>query len=130
VRCKTFKKYIYSKLDYTFAIFVFNGAGSGYVALCLDIVHLWSDITVPGARFEVFTVLTNQIKVFWVVIPCSVAIGYQCFREPCYLHFHPEVRGIKVLYNSGTLPQHYEGVSKSLWTALITKYMPTTINTH
>jgi len=23
-----------------------------------------------------------QIKDFWVVTPCSVAVGYQCFRGP------------------------------------------------
>jgi len=27
------------------------------------------------ARFEVFTVLTIQIEVFWVVTPASIAVG-------------------------------------------------------
>jgi hypothetical protein len=26
-----------------------------------------------------------QVEVFWVVIPCSDVVGYQCFREPCFL---------------------------------------------
>jgi hypothetical protein len=30
-------------------------------------------------RFEVFTVVKIQVEVFWVVIPCSVAVRYQCF---------------------------------------------------
>jgi len=27
-----------------------------------------------------------QVKVFWVVMPCNIAVGYQCFRGPCCLH--------------------------------------------
>jgi hypothetical protein len=37
-------------------------------------------------RFEVFMAMKIQVKVFWDVMPCSVAIGYQYFRRPCYLH--------------------------------------------
>jgi hypothetical protein len=31
------------------------------------------------ARFEAFTAVTFQVMVFWVVTPCSVVVGYQCF---------------------------------------------------
>jgi len=27
-----------------------------------------------------------QVKVFWVVMPCSIAVGYQHFRGPCSVH--------------------------------------------
>jgi hypothetical protein len=27
-------------------------------------------------RFEVFTAVTIQVKVFWIVIPCSVVVRY------------------------------------------------------
>jgi len=27
-----------------------------------------------------------QVKVFWVVMLCSVVVGYQCFRGLCCLH--------------------------------------------
>jgi len=27
-----------------------------------------------------------QVKVFWVVTPCSAAVGYQCFWGPCCYH--------------------------------------------
>jgi len=27
-----------------------------------------------------------QVEVFWVVIPCSHVVRYQCFRGPCCLH--------------------------------------------
>jgi hypothetical protein len=30
-------------------------------------------------RFEVFTAVKIQAEVFWVVTPCSVAVGYQRF---------------------------------------------------
>jgi hypothetical protein len=36
-------------------------------------------------------VVMFQVKVFWVVTLCSVVVGYQCFRGPCYLHLQGEV---------------------------------------
>jgi hypothetical protein len=36
-------------------------------------------------RFEVFTAVKTQIKVFWAMMLCSVAVGYQHFRGPCCL---------------------------------------------
>jgi len=27
-----------------------------------------------------------QVAVFWIVPPCSVAVGYHRFGEPCCLH--------------------------------------------
>jgi hypothetical protein len=30
--------------------------------------------------------MKNEVDVFWVVTPCSVAVGYQRFGEPCCLH--------------------------------------------
>jgi len=46
------------------------------------------------ARVEVFTPMKIQVKVFWVVMLCSIAIGYHCFGEPQCLHLHPEDGGI------------------------------------
>jgi len=37
-------------------------------------------------RFEVFMAVKMQVKVFWVVMMCNVAVGYQHFRVPCCLH--------------------------------------------
>jgi hypothetical protein len=34
------------------------------------------------ARFDVFTAVKIQVKVFCVVTPCSVVVGYQRFRDP------------------------------------------------
>jgi len=25
-----------------------------------------------------------QVKFFWVVMPCSIVVGYRCFRGPCW----------------------------------------------
>jgi hypothetical protein len=33
-------------------------------------------------RFEVFRAVKIQVKVFWVVMPGSVVVGYQCFGGP------------------------------------------------
>jgi hypothetical protein len=39
-----------------------------------------------------------QVKVFWVVMPCSVVVGYQHFRGPCCLDLQgDEDGGSKVL---------------------------------
>jgi hypothetical protein len=29
-----------------------------------------------GASFEAYTAVMTQVKVFWVVMPCSVVVGY------------------------------------------------------
>jgi hypothetical protein len=44
------------------------------------------------ARFEVPTALNIQVKVIWVMKPCSTMEGYQCFRDPCCLCLQGEVR--------------------------------------
>jgi len=60
----------------------------------------------PGS--ETFKVCNYQVEVFWDVKPCSVAVGCQHFRGPCFLYvmLHPESGGSKVLQNS-IPPQHY-----------------------
>jgi hypothetical protein len=44
-------------------------------------------------RFEVFTAVKIHVKVFWVVTPRSVAVGYQRFAGFCCLHLHPKDGG-------------------------------------
>jgi hypothetical protein len=39
------------------------------------------------ARFEVLMVMEILVEVFWVVMPCSVVVGYVCIRGPCCLRF-------------------------------------------
>jgi len=41
-----------------------------------------------------------QVEVFSVVTPCSVAVGYQRFRNPRCLHLQGEVVGILFLKKS------------------------------
>jgi hypothetical protein len=48
------------------------------------------------ARFDVFTAVKIHGEVFWIVTPCSVAVGYQ------------EDGDNKILRNVGILPQHYK----------------------
>jgi len=42
---------------------------------------------IEQVRFEVFTAVKILVEVFWVLTPCGVAVGYQCFGGPCCLHF-------------------------------------------
>jgi hypothetical protein len=51
---------------------------------------------------EGLMVVKFQVEVFWVVTLCSVVVGYQCFRGPCYLH----LLGVGPL--KCILPQHYK----------------------
>jgi len=44
-------------------------------------------------RFMVFTAVKAQVEVFWVVLPCSVVVGYQHFGWRCCLHLQDEVNG-------------------------------------
>jgi len=37
-------------------------------------------------RFEVFTAVDIQVGVFWVVMPSTDVVLYQCFGGLCYLH--------------------------------------------
>jgi hypothetical protein len=37
--------------------------------------------------------LKIHVEVFWVVMLCSVVVGYQHFGEPCFLHLQGEVNG-------------------------------------
>jgi len=39
-----------------------------------------------GLRYEVFTAVKSQVKVFWVVASCSLAVGYRRFGGPRCLH--------------------------------------------
>jgi hypothetical protein len=43
------------------------------------------------SSFEVFTAVTFQGEVFWVVTPCSVVVVHQRFRGPCSLHLQGDV---------------------------------------
>jgi hypothetical protein len=40
------------------------------------------------ARSEILTAVKIQIEVFWVVTPCGVVVGCQCFGGPCCLCLH------------------------------------------
>jgi len=51
---------------------------------------------VEGVKLSVISqtlilVVVVQVEVFSVVMPCSVAVGYHCFRIPCCLHLQVEV---------------------------------------
>jgi len=43
-----------------------------------------------------------KVKVFWVVTPCNVVVGYHRFRGPCY----PENGDNMDPWSIGILPQH------------------------
>jgi hypothetical protein len=42
------------------------------------------------AGFEVLTAVMLQVEVFWVVTPCNIVVGYQCFggQRCLYLQGH------------------------------------------
>jgi hypothetical protein len=52
-------------------------------------------------RSEVSMVVKIQVRLLWIVMPYSVAAGYQCCGGSCCLHLqgslHPEYEGNKVI---------------------------------
>jgi len=57
--------------------------GFHYTAVCLLKLEI-------GTKFEAFTVVKFQVKVFGVVTPSNAVVGYQSFRAPCCLHLQDE----------------------------------------
>jgi hypothetical protein len=53
-----------------------------------EVDKIWHDV-----RFEVSMTMKIQIEVFWVVMPCSVVVGYKYFKGPCWFHLQGEVTG-------------------------------------
>jgi len=51
---------------------------------------VYKSLSFLDIRHEAFTVKI-QLEVFLVVMPCSVVVGYQCFRDPYCLHLQDEV---------------------------------------
>jgi hypothetical protein len=48
---------------------------------------------IEGARFDVPPAVKIQVKAFWFVTSCGVAVGYQRVRGPCCLRLHPRGGG-------------------------------------
>jgi len=59
----------------------------------LQCLHYPSGLQNSNASFKAFTAVMFQVKVFWVVTPYSIVVGYQHFRGPCCLHLQGEVIG-------------------------------------
>jgi len=49
-------------------------------------------------RCRVFIAVKIQVKVFWVVMPCDVMVGYQCFRGHC-CHFNLKMEAAQTSEN-------------------------------
>jgi len=59
-------------------------------------------------RSEVFTVVKNQVKAFWVVMPSSDVEGYQCLEDnAASTSLYPDNWGSTILTNVGILLHHY-----------------------
>jgi len=48
-----------------------------------------------------------RVEFFWVVMPCSVVIGYQEFRGICCLHLQGECGSNMDFWKVGILPQNH-----------------------
>jgi hypothetical protein len=55
-----------------------------------------------------------QVEIFWIVMPCNIVVGYQCFRDQSCLPSlgwsemkWSEDGGSMDLWSVGILPQHY-----------------------
>jgi hypothetical protein len=71
-----------------------------YLQSVIDFMYLY--LYVSGMRkWE------SQVQIFCIVTPCSVMIGYQHLGEPCCFHLQGGDGDGMVLWNIGTLLQHY-----------------------
>jgi len=59
-----------------------------------------------NARFEVFIVMKIQVKVFLVIMLCSVVMGYQHFGGPQFLHLQGEVKMEAVWFSEILVSYH------------------------
>jgi hypothetical protein len=75
---------------------------------------MWTDGLMDGHDLpfmrvlRLFMAMMFQVELFWVVTPCSVVIGYQRFRGPCFLHLQGEVS-----YHNTTERHNPEGLDFS-----------------
>jgi len=55
----------------------------------LNIMVWWPTLLYYISEIPVLnlSLLRFQGEIFWVVMPCSAVVVYQCFRGPCCLHF-------------------------------------------
>jgi hypothetical protein len=44
-------------------------------------------------RFEIFVVVKMHLGVLWIMMPCNVVVGHQCFGGPSFFHLQGEVTG-------------------------------------
>jgi len=54
------------------------------------LIYNGQDLT--DASFGAFAAVMFQVKVFLVVMLCSIVVAYQCFRRPHCLHHQDEVK--------------------------------------
>jgi hypothetical protein len=59
----------------------------------MDPVNCSLPVEVPDVRIVGYIAVKIQVKVVWVLMLCSVVVGYHYFEGPWYCHLHGEVTG-------------------------------------
>jgi len=73
---------------------------TSYVTCCKEVgLEINTEKT---SRFEIFMVVKVEVTVFWVVIVCSVVVGYQLFQRT-----QPLPRSSKMLVSYHNTTQHH-----------------------
>jgi hypothetical protein len=59
-------------------------------------------------RFVIFSVVKIQVKVFWVVMLCGVAVGYQHFGGSCCNHLYGEVKMVAARFSTSRVVSYIQ----------------------
>jgi hypothetical protein len=74
-----------------------------------------------------------QVKVFWIVMSCSVVVGYKRFRGPCFLHLHLTLK-MEESWSSEMLVSYHnrrpQPVTSQLWKLQISPLSSTFIHSN